>query len=255
MPTRSSYVICATPRSGSTLLCDLLAETNAAGKPHSFYRRQSIPNWAARWEIAVPEPADDASLNQAYLTAALAAGRGGTGVFGVRLMWESVAELSARLDALFPGLSDEGSRFDRAFGDPIYVHLSRQDKAAQAVSRLRAEQSGLWHRAADGAERERTSAPGVSAYDEDRLVRLWNELEMDDAAWTSWFAAQRLAPLRLTYEAMSAAPHLAVVDVLTALGVDPRLAGAAAPRTAKLADELSREWTDRLRRARSPRPD
>ena len=37
-----------------------------------------------------------------------------------------------------------------------YLHLSREDKLAQAVSDLKAEQSGLWHVFTDGSERETT---------------------------------------------------------------------------------------------------
>lgn len=34
------YIICATPRTGSTLLRDLLASTRAAGGPDSFFMRE-----------------------------------------------------------------------------------------------------------------------------------------------------------------------------------------------------------------------
>ena len=41
-----AYIICGTPRTGSTLLCKLLASTGTSGDPHSFYRRQDLPEWA-----------------------------------------------------------------------------------------------------------------------------------------------------------------------------------------------------------------
>ena len=84
-------------------------------------------------------------------------------------MWPSVAEASHRLDGLFPGLPSDAARFERAFGKPLYLFLSRGDKVGQAVSRLKAEQTGLWHRAADGSERERSAPPRPPAYDRDRL--------------------------------------------------------------------------------------
>ena len=43
-----SYALCATPRSGSTLLCDLLADTGVAGRPDSFFRPQAIAEWGGR---------------------------------------------------------------------------------------------------------------------------------------------------------------------------------------------------------------
>ena len=33
----TSYLVCATPRSGSTLLCKTLAETGVAGDPEEFF--------------------------------------------------------------------------------------------------------------------------------------------------------------------------------------------------------------------------
>ena len=44
-----AYIICGTPRTGSTLLCGLLASTKAAGNPDSFFRREIIGWWAEQW--------------------------------------------------------------------------------------------------------------------------------------------------------------------------------------------------------------
>ncbi len=46
---RDSYIICATPRTGSTFLCDLLAATGVAGAPDSFFMRDVDPVWAEDW--------------------------------------------------------------------------------------------------------------------------------------------------------------------------------------------------------------
>ncbi|MEO1276167.1 MAG: Stf0 family sulfotransferase, partial [Pseudomonadota bacterium] len=45
-----SYIVCATPRSGSTMLCDLLAASDA-GRPASLFREESIPSYARRFGI------------------------------------------------------------------------------------------------------------------------------------------------------------------------------------------------------------
>jgi LPS sulfotransferase NodH len=47
-----SLIICATPRSGTTLLCDLLAETGVTGTPNSFYRAESVANFTRRLGVA-----------------------------------------------------------------------------------------------------------------------------------------------------------------------------------------------------------
>jgi LPS sulfotransferase NodH len=149
-----SYIIAATPRSGSTLLCDLLSGTGFAGQPHSYYRREDILDYARKWGVSSPNVIGDQAFERTYLEAVRRAGATQTGIFGLRLMWSSVGELSARLSAIHPDPLDDPARFELAFGKPLYIHLSRQDKVAQAVSLLKAKQSGLWHRAADGTERE-----------------------------------------------------------------------------------------------------
>jgi len=253
MKQTQSYIICATPRSGSTLMCDLLDDTGIAGHPDSFFRCQSIPWWAQHLNVSITDWADEHGFDQSYLAAVLKHGAGKTQMFGMRLMWKSVDGLSKRLGALYPDLPSDSCRFRSAFGPPIYVHLSREDKVAQAVSRLRAEQTGLWHVAADGTERERLKPALAPIYNARDLSEQVAELEEHDAAWLSWFTEQKIQAQRVTYEALSANPQSALATVLAALGLDPAIAETAKPRTAKMADNESREWATRFRvERRSP---
>lgn len=245
----SAYVICATPRSGSTLVCDLLAETGVAGRPNSFYRRQSMPGWAAEWGITVPPDSPD--FDRIYLDAALRVGRAGTPMFGIRAMRDHLLEMLRRLDLLFPGLPGDAARIEAALGPTRYVCLSRKDKVAQAVSRLRAEQSGLWHRHADGAVREQVGPANEPRYDFDAIAAYLAEAEADEAAWEEWFSANRIVPLRITYEALTADPVSSIRLILTHLGLDPVHADGVSPRTAKLADDESRAWAARFAARRS----
>jgi LPS sulfotransferase NodH len=48
----NSYLICATPRTGSSLLCGLLESTGVAGHPESYFRQPDEQAWAAQWGIA-----------------------------------------------------------------------------------------------------------------------------------------------------------------------------------------------------------
>lgn len=237
--TPTAYLICATPRSGSTLLCDLLTATGA-GKPASYYRRQSIPRWTER--LAVP-----ADNDRAYIDAVLAEGRGDTGIFGLRLMWETLPELTARLAALHPGVTGDRALLQAAFGPIAFIHLSRADKVAQAVSRVKALQSGLWHMGADGSERERGAPEATPGYDANLIHQIVDELEADERAWTAWFARETITPLELTYDALSADPAATVRQVLATLGLDPALADGIAPRTARMADAESAEWIAHFR--------
>lgn len=247
MKHTQSYIICSTPRSGTTLLCDLLADTRVAGRPDSFFQRQSIRWWAQYLDVSVAGWAGEYEFDQLYLAAVHQEGAGGTQVFGMRLMWEHVDYLSRRLGAFYPGLPSDSARFRSALGPIRFVHLSREDKLAQAVSRIKAEQTGLWHVNVDGTERERLKPEQAPVYDARVLSEQVAEYEREDAAWLSWFARQKIQPVHITYEELSSKPQTTLATILSALDLDPAIARTVAPRTTKLADSESREWTARFR--------
>ena len=49
-----SYLVCATGRSGSNLLCGLLRGTGVAGRPEEYFWRGHEPCWARRWGASGP---------------------------------------------------------------------------------------------------------------------------------------------------------------------------------------------------------
>ena len=105
----------------------------------------------------------------------------------------------------------------------------------------------MWHVDADGSERERVKSGEAATYDGDALMQLVTELEDHDAAWERWFARQGVVPLSITYEMLASAPQASLSLILSALGQDPAIAATIEPRTARLADNESREWAARLR--------
>ena len=241
-----SYIICTTPRSGSTLLCDLLAAAGA-GAPDSFFMPDPDPAWVREWGLPDRGGPGEAEAAAAFLRAAIRAGRGGTPVFGLRLMRAHLDGLSALVGTAFPGLPSDRARLEAAFGAMLCIHLARADKLAQAVSAVKAEQTGLWHVAPDGNEIERLAPPAPPRYDFARIASRQAELERDDAAWAAWFQAQGIAPLRIGYEELSANPAAAVARICTALGLPAPAPGSLRPGTARLADAVSADWMHRFR--------
>ena len=243
------YFLCATPRSGTTLLCDLLSGAGQAGRPQSYYRRQDIERRAAAWGLRPGDFPDPREFDLAYLRAVLRDGTGETGVFGLRIMWGTVGELAERLRWLHPHATT-AALFEKIFGPLVYVHVSRRDKVAQAISLLKAEQSGLWHVAADGSERQRAAPPAPVRYDADRIAELVGDLECDDEAWNRFFATHGIAPVRLEYEALADCPRAELQKVLVALRLPPELADSLSAQTSKMADRESVAWAERFRRER-----
>lgn len=76
----SNYLICGTPRTGSTLLCQYLTSTEVAGRPHSYFRKQDMTAWAESWRIL---SANGTYSFSHYLIAARAAASTENGVIGI----------------------------------------------------------------------------------------------------------------------------------------------------------------------------
>ena len=107
---------------------------------------------------------------------------------------------------LHPGHASDVERIEAAFGRTFFIHLTRRDRVAQAVSLVKAQQTGLWHQAPDGSELERLSPPQEPAYDRAQISAGLEELTGYERQWAEWFQREGLEPYRLTYDSLSADP-------------------------------------------------
>ena len=242
-----AYVICTTPRSGSTLLCRLLAATGRAGNPDSYFHQPSLHSWLADFSLTPDAFASDREAAAAVFAAAWAKGEAGTGMFGLRLQRASFAFFIEQAALLYPEAATDAARISACFGETHFIHLTRRDKLAQAISMVKAEQTGLWHKAADGSELERLAPPGPPAYDARRIAEKVETLTALDAEWPIWFAREGIEPLTLAYEDLAANPQGALGQVLAALGLDPNVAKATSTPTVRLSDDINKEWAARFR--------
>lgn len=140
----------------------------------------------------------------------------------------------------------DSARLEGALGPLRYISLTRGDKLAQALSLVRAEQSGVWHRNADGSIYERLEPRRSHGYDTAVISARIAEFEDADANWRDWFAAQGVTPLSLTYEALAQDPTGTLRRVLDWIGLDPAHAEGIPAPTQKLADAVTAEWTERF---------
>ena len=237
----TGYLICASPRSGSTLLCDLLTRSGA-GAPESYFRPGSIPGYAETWQI----PNNGSQFGAAYVAAVRRAGEAGTGHFGMRVMWTDAPAFFQRLVALYPAARGEPDALRLAFGVRRFVRLSRRDRLEQAVSLVIASQSGLWHVNADGSERQRAKPHEDPQYDAAAIAAELELLRREDEGWTRWFSAHQIRPHLVDYESLSADPSATLSRVAAYLGMSTPT--ALAPGTAKMANDLNAEWTTRFKR-------
>jgi LPS sulfotransferase NodH len=280
VPPVCSYLVCATPRSGSTLLCHLLSRTGVAGRPEEYFeallhsgrpRRpheyfdpegpDDILQRLAFREMpdreASPSPLWDNADYGPYLESVLKEGTTPNGVFGAKLMWGYLDDFTELL-ATIPGYAELTipQRLARAFPDLRYVWITRADKVRQAVSLWKAVQTQAWRAERDAAANRATSPPEYSFRAIDHLM---GQLREHDAAWTGYFKGLGVTPLTITYEELAEAHEPVIRRVLAHVGADVPDALEVGPPELKIqADALSEEWVQRYkemaRQPRTPRP-
>ncbi|WP_395813652.1 Stf0 family sulfotransferase [Devosia sp.] len=247
MTKYNSYLICTAPRSGSTLLCGMLASTGVAGKPSSYFFGTSLDGWIEDFELQLEATASDRDIAAAAFRVALTKGRNGTEMFGLRMQAHSFAFFLEKLAVLHSGVSTDAERIQLAFGATLFVHLTRPNKLNQAVSYLKAQQTGLWHRAADGSEFERTAPHRDPVYDSAKIAACVDVMTAYDRDWDDWFTREGIEPVRLSYDDLSADPLRILRQALDSLGLDSTAAVGVTPKVKKLADRVNDDWAARFR--------
>jgi LPS sulfotransferase NodH len=267
-PTRS-YLVCATPRSGSTLLCRLLDQTDLAGRPEEYFealRHSGIPRRPEEYfdrerhaniiqrlafrempsaqAKSTPNPLWSTKTYDAYLAWALEQGTTPNGVFGAKLMWGYLGDFAQLLRGI-EGLAalPVPELLARVFPGLRYVQITREDKVRQAVSLWKAVQTQAWRReGSDGAKP--ATEPTFSFRAINYLVRL---LTAHDASWDAYFLGLGHDPLKITYEELAAAPSTVVTRVLRHLEIAvPDGFRLDDPRLEVQADALSEDWVRRV---------
>jgi LPS sulfotransferase NodH len=147
-------------------------------------------------------------------------GRGrehGQRIFAARIKRGKMDEVMAHLAPVYSGRdrSDSGL-LTAAFGRTCFVYLRRGDVVAQAVSLLRAEQTGVWFETADKRQ-EPEREPG---FDFSQVRERVRQIEEHDAAWQEWFAAEGVQPYPVLYEELDADPVRVASGVLGFLGLN-----------------------------------
>lgn len=214
----SSYMICSMQRSGSTLLSHMLSNTMLAGVPFEYLRQDIVERLKLRWEIET----FDGYLRELALRKTSA-----NGVFGLKVQWNQYA------------LAVDGRDPTGLFPDLRFIHLRREDRVRQAVSWVKALQTGHWLAVGD-------RGAGPPEFDRAPIDRLIRRIAQADASWEQLFTRFGITPYRLTYEELAAAPIPEIRKVLAFIGVQlPDDFRFEPPALKQQADKLTEEWVAR----------
>jgi LPS sulfotransferase NodH len=271
---RASYLICATPRSGSTLLCDALEGTKIAGRPaehfevlletgrprqpRDYFQRSNDPEvWAllddpefrdvlgeygGRYSDhpASRDPAWRPPDFEALVEEALREGTTENGVLGTKIMWAYFRDF-VRLARRTRGIEDvRPCEVPAAILPNLrrFVWIQRRDTTRQAVSLWKALQTQQWRRDSD----EDVGARGLR-FNFAAVNHLKLRIDEHNAAWQDFFDGCGVEPLRVVYEELVEDYERTVLRLLDGIGVAmPENFAVEEPRMKRQADELSEEW-------------
>jgi trehalose 2-sulfotransferase len=246
MKTSISYIICSSPRSGSSFLCDGLSKTGIAGHPDEYFAPELRQRWTNQWRR-------DYS-NREYVDKVIELSTTSNGVCGFKLFNTPGGELAYLKGLLcdWKGLSeDERSRADlidlfrECFSEVRYIWLTRRHKIRQAVSYYRALQTDVWYISpTHKPSKAKTDQPVYSFFEIERIMS-W--LNLQDSLWTDFFAAAKIKPLTVVYEDIVADYENTIRDLLRHLGLhfrDHTL--LPSPGLKKQANEESDLWVKRF---------
>ncbi|WP_076477378.1 trehalose 2-sulfotransferase [Williamsia sterculiae] len=257
MDTRPrAYLVCASQRSGSTLLVESLRATGVAGEPAEFFQylpTTSLAPQPREWFADLDDPSvhellaplvvgdPDSETADDWRVRVVASGRTPNGVWGGKLMWNQVPLLVGRAVALSDrtGTDLRSAVADLLGEEPLYVKVNRDEVVSQAVSFWRALQTQVWR----GATPPELDANAV--YHAGAIAYLVSLLRAQDAGWRAWFTESGVVPLEIDYRDLAADSAEQTGRVLAALGLDPEL--APPPALERQANARSREWAERYR--------
>jgi LPS sulfotransferase NodH len=269
-----SYLICATPRSGSTLLSEALRDTGIAGRleehfevlletgqprrPRDYFQRSNNPDaWAllddpefqhvpgecgGRYaeHPARRDPSWRPPDFERLLEEALRKGTTENGVLGTKIMWAYFRDF-VRLARRTLGL--EGVLPCEVSASVLpnlrrFVWMRRRDTTRQVVSLWKALQTQEWRRDSEEEAGGQGLRFSFAAVDHLKL-----RIDEHNMAWQGYFERCGIEPLKVVYEEFVDAYEESVLGLLEDIEVSvPENVAIVRPKMKQQADETSEEW-------------
>lgn len=272
---KSSYLVCSSQRSGSTLVCEALKQSGVAGVPEEYFealRRSGRRRRPEEYFHGVDDPSILDHLGERgvgeseqprsplwsraaydrYLEWAIDQGTGPNGVFGAKLMWNYLGDFVGLLRNV-PAYRDLPLKdlFGEVFPDLTFVRVVRANKIRQAVSLWKAVQTATW---SQSDSKDESGPPYREFLSEQRpqlrfhyraIDHLLNQLLRDEAMWDAFFEHVEIKPVLVLYENFAADPDTSTRNILERLGIEVPAGFEFEQRMKVQSDGLNDDWARR----------
>jgi LPS sulfotransferase NodH len=193
----SKIVVCATQRSGSTIVCEDLTNSGSLGRPDEWFlswTAEAAKDWRSELEVVK------------------ARGTTPNGIFAVKIMANQLSTVDECLSSFAEPASSAGPYpyLRRFFDDALWVWIRRRDTVDQAISHYLARTSGVYHLVRNMADfvpggaliysTYRSEASEGGPYDFRAIMANWYALARDNLIWERYFDQAGIVPLEIWYE-------------------------------------------------------
>ena len=161
------YVICTTPRTRSTVLCDLLVSSNVAGYPREYHEEH---------ESLKGLDITDRKTYQKYVSVSTSP----NGVCGIQVMYKQKHIVEKFID----------------FKKVKCIWLRRENKIKQAISLLKAAKRNCFHETNETRKNDDLSQIKIT---NDEIIYSTFELTVQDMSWGYYFQENQMSPLTIWY--------------------------------------------------------
>jgi LPS sulfotransferase NodH len=282
MTPQRSYLVCATPRSGSTLVCHALGETGVAGRPEEYFealRHSGRPRRPEEYFVGVEDqsirdhlgergigndppprsPLWSRAAYDRYLEWAFEVGTTDNGVFGAKLMWGYFGDFVSLLRNV-PAYRDLSiaELLPAVFPDLTFVRVVRANKLRQAVSLWKAVQTATWREdqaSAGLASVEDGDSPPYRSFSEEHrpqlrfhykaINHLLGQLLSEEASWDAFFEHTGIKPVLVLYENFAGDYENSTLNLLDRLDLSPPEGFEFEPRMKRQSDRINDDWVRR----------
>jgi LPS sulfotransferase NodH len=281
-----AFLVCATPRSGSTLVCQALRKAGVAGVPEEYFEallHSGRPRRPEEYFVGVGDksifdhlgergigdeppprsPLWSRTAYDRYLEWAIETGTTPNGVFSAKVMWGYFGDFVSLLRNV-PRYRDLplAELLPAVFPDLTYVRVVRANKIRQAVSLWKAVQTATW-RELDARQElpmdeigEASDEPPYKSFLQDHrpqlrfhyraIAHLLDQILIEEASWDAFFEHCGVRPLLVLYENFAGNPRASTVSILERLGLDAPANMNIEPRMRRQSDGINDDWVRRF---------